>query len=234
MGSVGGGNTPRTLPDAQQKTLNQIIQRTKNLKKEQSRIVDPDGNILITKQGKEHEVYYTVGEKREYMMGNIPIHNHPDGGTFSSADLRDFGFGATDIIVAAPEGVYRLSANDITGNNSHGEWVKMQDALDKQSFNDRSYIDLRTEAQKAPHIKSMMDKMESISNEWVKQRDAGANQETLNKLGNQYDTTYKEYKAALDKEIRRVEVAPHHEWFTQNAKKYGYTYTFTPHKTRKK
>ena len=79
----------------QNKTINQIANKTRNLKKEQYRIVNENGEIVLEKKGQEHEVSATLGEKREYLPGAVSIHNHPAGGTFSYPDLRDFGTGAS-------------------------------------------------------------------------------------------------------------------------------------------
>lgn len=232
MGSTG--NYTRALPVAQEKTLRGIITRTKNLKNEQSRIVDKDGNIILTKQGGKREVAYTVGEKRENMQGNIAIHNHPDGGTFSSADFSDFGYGATDIIAVSPEGVYRLSAKDISGNGAHGDWVKMRDAYEAELDHDMSFTKLQKQAQQAPHLKKLNAQIEKISKQWVDGRKNGLSQDKLDNLMSQYDKLSKQYKDALQKERRRLEVEPSHNWLKKNAKKYGYTYTFTEHRTRGK
>lgn len=79
---------------AQDKTIKEYARKTANLKNEQYRIIDSNGNVLLKKQGDKHSVVMTLGEKREYMFGNISLHNHPGGGTFSIADLNDFGNGA--------------------------------------------------------------------------------------------------------------------------------------------
>ena len=233
MGSVGNGKI-RALPDAQQRTLNRIISRTKNLKNEQYRIVDTDGNILLERKGDEHSVGGTVGEKREFMMGNVGIHNHPNGGTFSHEDFKDFGFGATDIIAVGPEGVYRLSAIDYKGNHAHGNWVGMRDAYEAELVHDMSFIALQKQARQAPHIKKLNAQIEEISKQWLNGRKNGASQSKLDSLMAQYNELSAQYKDALKKESRRLEVEPSHEWLKKNAKKYGYNYTFTEHRKRNK
>ena len=45
---------------AQEKTLKGIESRTRNLKKEQFRVVDGDGNVVMTKQGDKNSVSYSV------------------------------------------------------------------------------------------------------------------------------------------------------------------------------
>lgn len=237
MGSTGKNDSQRIIPEAQQKTLNRIIQKTKNLKNEQYRIVDKDGNILLERKGDNHSVAGTVGEKRDFMMNNIGIHNHPEGGTFSSADFRDFGFGATDIVVASPEGVYKLSADDIKGNNSHGRWLDMQEAYDRDLGQDVSGIKLLKQAQE--NLKNSKENQEnmSMSKKWVQIKDTKGIEEAnkyLNSVKVKMDENDRIQRENVRKEQRRLEVQPHHEWLMNNAKKYGYTYTFTPHKKKGK
>ena len=224
MGSVGSGNN--TITPQQERALNKIANKTRNLKNEQYRIVDQDGNVLLTKHGGKGEVSATVGEKRQFMSGNIGIHNHPEGGTFSSADFRDFGFGATEIWVATPEGNYKLINTRVGKDNQFSGWNDMQEAYDRDINTDMSYITLRNEAQQSTHIKSMMDEMSSISKEFMEKRNSGASQSTLDALGKKYDTLEAKYKTELKKEIRRLEVEPNHKWLKKNASKYGFKYVF--------
>ena len=230
MGSVGSGNN--TITPQQEKALNKIANKTRNLKNEQYRIVDQEGNVLLTRQGGKGEVSGTVGEKRQFMDGNIGIHNHPRGGTFSSADFKDFGFGATEIWAAAPEGNYKLINTRVGKDDQYSGWRAMQEAYDKELNHDMSYLTLRNEAQKTPHIKSMMDEMQSISKEFMDKKNSGASQSTLDALGNKYDEISKKYSAELKKEIRRLEVEPNHEWLKKNASKYGFKYVFEERKKK--
>ena len=123
--------------DAQAKTLRAIENRTRNLKKEQFRVVDRDGNVVMQKQGDAHSVTFTMGEARDNFPGNITIHNHPDGGTFSSADLSAIGHGATEIRAASPEGTYILR------NMRHG--ARYDAAKEKTWFDMREDLDAAVE-----------------------------------------------------------------------------------------
>jgi len=237
MGSTGKNDSQRIIPEAQQKTLNRIIQKTKNLKNEQYRIVDKDGNILLERKGDNSSVAGTVGEKREFMMNNIGIHNHPDGGTFSSEDFKDFGWGATDIVVASPEGVYKLSADDIKGNNSHGRWLDMKEAYERDLGKDVSSLALLQQARKNLSDTEDTKLMNNITKKWAEIKEKKGIEEAYkyaDATKNDYDNAAERHKKAVEKEARRIGVAPYHEWLIKNAKKYGYTYTFTPHKKKGK
>lgn len=233
MGALGKGYT---TPAPQLKELNRIAQRTRNLKNEQYRIVDTEGNVLLTKQGGKGEVATTIGEKRQYLGGNIGIHNHPEGGTFSSADLRAFAFGAVESWVAAPEGTYKLINTRVGKDDQYRGWHAMQEALENSDFykkaQDASFITLRDEAAKAPQVKKLSDYAQTLSQEWVRRRDAGASQEELKKLSDKWDEVNNQYKTALRAQMRHNEVNPYHEFYKKNASKYGFKYVFEPKKKK--
>ena len=126
MSGGGGGVT-----SAQNKTVDQIVKRTRDLKNEQYRIIDENGEVVLERRGTRHEVTGTVGEKRQFMEGGVGIHNHPDGGTFSQDDLRDFGFGARQIVVASPEGTYKLTNTKYGQFDAKHGWHDMSEAMDR-------------------------------------------------------------------------------------------------------
>ena len=137
-----------TMPTAAQaKTLKSIESRTRNLKKEQFRVVDREGNVIMEKKGDENSVAFTIGEARDNFPGNITIHNHPDGGTFSTADLSGIGHGATEIRAAAPEGTYILR-NTRYGQKYDGAttktWYHMREDLESAAMEFKSGIALKT------------------------------------------------------------------------------------------
>lgn len=231
MGSVGSGNN--TITPQQEKALNKIANKTRNLKNEQYRIVDQEGNVLLSKQGKEHEVSATVGEKRQFMDGNISIHNHPAGGTFSSADFTDFGHGATEIWAAAPEGTYKLINTRVGKDDQFSGWTRMRDAYNRDIDHDMSYLTLRDKANEAPHIKALRDEMSSVSKKWVEARDSGASQSVLDGYIKRFDELENQLRPAVKAEIRRLEVEPNHEWLKKNASKYGFKYVFEERKKRR-
>lgn len=74
--------------------------------------------------------------------------------------------------------------------------------------------------------------MEGISKQWVSRRQAGATESELNSLWDKHQTLEKQYKEALSKETRRLEVEPNHEWLKKNASKYGFKYVFEPKKKK--
>ena len=230
-GSSKAGGTSTKNPNVE-KTLLGIIRRTSKLKNEQYRVIDEEGNVVFTKKGDKGAVYMTVGEKREYLDNATTIHNHPNeegiGGTFSSQDMSDFGYGAKEIVVAAPEGTYRLS------NLNHGTpqqketWVDMREELEKIDAREqeKSFIQRRDDAQKTLSNSREVKAMDKYSKQWNEMRAAGASQEELKKVSDKYMKAQEKYKERYKKVMRQQETKPYHEWFKNNAKKYGFEYTY--------
>lgn len=222
-GSGGGGVTA-----AQNKTIDRLAKRTRDLKNEQYRIVNENGEVVLERKGTRSEVGGTVGEKRQYMPGAVGIHNHPDGGTFSEADLYDFGFGARQIVVASPEGTYKLTNTKYGTRDQASGWYDMKNAMDAAGVTrERSFMELRKEAQSQPAVARQMKAMTKTSDQWVKAREAGKPQATLDRLAAQYDRQSAKYKTMLKDAQRQAEVKPYHDFYRKNASKYGFKYEFT-------
>ena len=208
------------------RAIEKIANRTRNLKNEQYRILAENGDVVLQKQGKEHEVATTAGEKREYLQNAVSIHNHPSGGTFFSDDLRDFGYGAKQIVAASPEGTYKL-----THTGDSGKWYDMQQALnDAVVSKAKDYLDLKKAAEQTPKVKRLAKQGSAVAKQGVDARQAGQSKEQLDKLSAKYKKIDEEYKSTLKQEIRNAEVKPMHDWYRKNAKKYGFIYTFIPKK----
>lgn len=228
-----------TMPtEAQAKTLKSIETRTRNLKKEQLRVVDRDGNVIMQKQGDAWSVSYKIREARDNFPGNITIHNHPAGGTFSSPDLTDFGHGVTEIRAATPEGTYIM--RDIRHGAKYNlakekTWYDMKEDIENtsQSFkNERLlYKDIKEKYQD-----DFQEKVSSWAHKWANAKDNGASQETLQKYADEYnkanDAWNKEMKPKIKKEVRAAYVDQYHQWYKSNAHNYGMEYEFIPIKTR--
>ena len=220
-GASGGGNTNPLV----EKTLNKEIKRTTNLKKEQYSIIDENGNIVFHKQGKNDRVEMTVGEKREYLDGAVTLHNHPDGGTFSSNDLRDFGYGAKEIVIATPEGTYRLVNTKWGTKEQSSGWYDLQQGHIKISETQSSAGDL-------VKIKSALEKtkvsrdMKKISEKWVKRRSEGASESELKGYLDKYNKLDQQWKETRKAIARKIEVEPYHKYLKENAKKYGFKYIY--------
>ena len=224
FGSSGGAG----VTAAQNKTVNQIVKRTRDLKNEQYRIIDENGDIVLERKGIRHEVGGTVGEKREFMEGGIGIHNHPDGGTFSEADLRDFGFGARQIVVASPEGTYKLTNVKYGQRDAKSGWLDMRNAMDAAGVTKEvSFTEINKKAQAVPKVKRAQETMTKTSTQWVKAREAGKPQATLDRLVTRYNKQSDTYKSLLKEARRQVEVQPYHDFYRKNASKYGFKYEFT-------
>lgn len=218
--------------EAQEKTLKGIESRTRNLKKEQFRVVDREGNVVMQKQGDKNSVSYSVGEARDNFPGNITIHNHPDGGTFSSADLSDIGYGATEIRAASPEGTYTLR-----NLNYRTKWTEDQKGwMDMRNDIDAASQDFKTHRQLKKELREPFEKqVKPLSDKWAKMRSEGASQEELNKIAKEYTEKWDALKPQLEQAARKAYVDQYHHWYNANAGKYGFEYTFTPKKetTRK-
>lgn len=231
--------TAGSMPtEAQTKTLKGIESRTRNLKKEQFRVVDREGNVVMQKQGDAHSVTYKIGEAREHFPGNITIHNHPDGGTFSTPDLSDIGHGATEIRAAAPEGTYILR------NTRYGRkydaakektWFDMREDLEKASADFKKDSAIRKET-KARYQADYDEKVSSWAKKWAEAKDSGASKEELQKYIDKYNKANEawqaENKPKIEKEIRETYVDQYHQWYRKNAHKYGLEYQFVPVKTK--
>ncbi len=226
MGGRGAGVVIMGGSTLAAKALGKIIKRTANLKKEQYRIVDVNGNIVAQAQGDKDSVRMTVGEKREHLEGATSIHNHPDGGTFSSADLSDFGYGAREMVVAAPEGTYRLINTKYGTKEQTSGWLPLREGFDKIADGQSSLAD-RRKAQDIVSKTKEGKRAKAIGAEWVAKKNAGASRAELDKLANEYDSLAKVLKKMTDTEARKIEVEPYHNYFKQNASKHGFKYVFT-------
>lgn len=227
-----GSRATYKRPAAQDKKLRSIVRRTANLKNEQYRVVNPDGEVVFEKKGDNHSVYTTVGEKREHVEGNATIHNHPSGGTFSTADLNDFGHGATEIVVASPEGTYTLTNLRVGKPDQYSGWRPMQEALEKAVPKDVSYTVLLKQASESPRVKEATERANAISRQWLEARNAGASDEEIQDYYKKYDEAAGIAKRLRQEEIRRIETKPFHNFYKNNARKYGFEYKFEPRKRK--
>lgn len=219
--------------EAQEKTLKSIENKTRNLKKEQFRVVDRDGNVVMQKQGDKDSVSYKVGEARDHFPGNITIHNHPDGGAFSAADLSDFGYGAREIRAAAPEGTYILR-DTRAGKwaNDQKTWFDMREDLEAASVNFKNDRQLKKEI-RASHTEEDAA-LKKIADTWDKRRTEGAEQEELTGYYNEYKKISDALVAKVEVEVRQAYVDQYHNWYKENSMKYGMEYEFNPVQTRTK
>lgn len=215
--------------EAQDKTLRGIESKTRNLKKEQLRVVDREGNVILQKQGDKHSVQFSRGEARDTFYGNVTIHNHPSGGTFSTPDIASFGYGATEIRAAAPEGTYTLRnlSHGAKWNSNQKGWVEMKADLEVAVNEFKSSRELKKELRK-PYD----EKLEPLTQKWLSLRNTGASIEEQNKVADEYTRTWDALKPQLEAEVRAAYVGQYDSWYKSNAGSYGFEYTFTPARTR--
>ena len=224
-GSARGVLQGRT--DAQDKAIRKIAKQTRNLKKEQYRIVDDNGDIVLAKRGTQHEVAATVGEKRDYLKGNISIHNHPEGGTFSADDISEFGYGAREIVAASPEGTYRLINAKYGTKQAYDGWVKLRDGA--QAIPERSAIALRRQAQENTANSASARQLRDIEARFndIRTRDGReAAQRYYDSVKEKYDEATSRHREEINAEVRRLETQPFHDYYKKNAAKYGFVYRF--------
>ena len=218
----GGGVT-----SAQNKAVDQIAKRTRDLKNEQLRIINEDGEVVLEKRGTGHEVATTVGEKRQYGEGSVIIHNHPNGGTFSDADLNSFGYGARQIVVAAPEGTYKLTNTKYGQRDAKSGWYDMRNDMDLSGVTrERSFTELTRQARETPAVKRAGTALSKASSAYLDAQKAGKPQSTLDRLMDDFTKKEKAHKEAFAKARRDVEVKPYHDYYRKNAHKYGFKYEF--------
>lgn len=216
--------------EAQSKTLKAIERKTRNLKKEQLRVVDRDGNVVMQKQGDKGSVTYKVGEARDHFPGNITIHNHPEGGTFSTPDLSDFGYGATEIRAASPEGTYTLrNMNYKTKWVKDGKtWLDMQEDLEAASEGFKSSRKIKSEIRG-----TYEEQVKPIVDRWAERKAAGASWDELNAIAKEHEEKWNSLKPQLEADVRAAYVDQYHHWYKANAGNYGFEYTFEPAKVKK-
>ena len=220
--ALGGGVTA-----AQTKAAMQIARKTRDLKNEQYRIISENGEIIGVSKGDKHSVAMTLGEKRDKLPGAITIHNHPEGGTFSTADLSEFGLGARQIVVASPEGTYKLTNQRYGTKQQSAGWYDMRADMERAGLNrERSSLELRRAAQNTPEAKKLSGQMSKISEKWVAGRKSGMPQKQQDKLMEQFNKKSDDYKKLVNKVERELEVKPFHDYYRKNAGKYGFKYEF--------
>lgn len=215
--------------EAQAKTLKTIETKTRNLKKEQFRVVDREGNVIFQKQGDGNSVSYKIGEARDNFPGNITVHNHPDGGTFSSSDLSDIGHGATEIRAAAPEGTYilRNTRYGTKWNADAKTWFDMRNDLDAASQDFKNDRQLKKQVREN-NAERYAKEVQPIVDKWAKRKSEGADWDELNAIAKNHEKASATLNADIKKEVRAAYVNQYHEWYKSNAHKYGLEYEFVP------
>lgn len=213
--------------ESENKSINKLAKQTANLKNEQYRIIDENGNVLLLKKGEQDSVVMSVGEKREFMEGHISLHNHPRGGTFSSEDINDFGFGAKEIVVSSPEGQYRLINTKYGTKEAKSGWKPMQEALNKATSGELDYFKLRKQATENVKKTKIQKQYDALSKETMRMKNKLTNEqfrEWVNKTNAKHQETWTKLQKARDKETRRLETKAYHDFFKRNARKYGFRY----------
>ncbi len=208
----------------QEKTLLRIAKRTGTLKKEQMRVVNEAGEIVLEKKGMAHEVKATVGEMRDVGKGAVQIHNHPAGGPFSMDDLNEFGYGMRATYVAAPEGIYKLINVKYGTKEQYNGWVAMKEEMERQGLSEgMSFTELKRRTDEVPRVKKALKQVNDLSDMWVKAHKAGDTQKA-DEIRKKFDAASDEYAKILHEERRIQETKPYDDFYKKNAKKFGFSY----------
>lgn len=235
--SQGGALSPKNKAQKvavrtkeEDKAIRQIAKKTANLKKEQLRIINANGEVVLEKKGEKGEVSSTVGEHRKAFWdkgGTIAIHNHPAGGTFSDMDLNEFGYGAKEIVVSAPEGTYRL----VKTTNGIPDWVSLRDKV--REIPEQSLATLMKEARKIADNSVVGKRLKEFSVGWTEVfQKYGKDEANARYPKEEYDRMSEQYKEIVESERRKLEVKPYDEVYKKYAQKYGMRYIFEPWKKK--
>ena len=154
------------------------------------------------------------------------------GGTFSDADLGDFGYGAREIVVAAPEGNYILTNMRYGLPDERSHWIDMRDDIRAAGVMDVAdnlgIVEINNRARQNPRVQRLTERANNIANEWVSQRNAGASQSVLDGLMAEHNVISDQLSQATKLAKSHITLDPAHEWYTQNARRYGFNYQFIP------
>lgn len=142
-GMMGGGSGGIDLPTAgwtpeagsRSVSVNTTIKgaedRIRGLDHEQLVVIGKDGYVYAAVDGGEHSVGITPNAAK-YIKGNIVTHNHPNGGTFSQADIISAGrTGAGEIRAASKRFNKTYSLKATSKANGNGLAKAMQRAEKK-------------------------------------------------------------------------------------------------------
>lgn len=231
-GGQNGAKLGRTRE--QDQVIKKLVKQTQNLKNEQYRIINSNGDVVLAKKGSKHEVATTVGEKRENLDGNISLHNHPEGGTFSPDDMSDFGYGAREIVAATPEGTYRLINKKFGTKEAKNGWVQLRDGAEK--IPEQSTAALLKQARENLANSSTYKEIKKINERWAAIREREGNeaaQAYYSTVRDKYDSLIARQRDEVRAEARRLETKPFDDYYRNNATRYGFIYRFEPIKKRK-
>lgn len=106
-------------------TMNGVENRILDLDHEQLIVVDKYGYVVSVVDGEEHSVGITAKAAQAIASGGRVTHNHPNGGTFSPADVISAGnLGATEIRAASKR--FKTSYSLKATNKANGQGIAKQ------------------------------------------------------------------------------------------------------------
>lgn len=152
-------------------TLNSAETRIQNLDHEQLVVVDKDGYVVAVVDGGEHSVGITPKAEAAIRAGGIVTHNHPNGGTFSGADIASAGnLGATEIRAVSKR--YGTSYSLKAGNKADGKGLARQinkdaSSLDKAWDNKILQINKRKYANEANYERAVYNAYNEVMGAWL-------------------------------------------------------------------
>ena len=211
----------------QDAAIKALVKRTQDLKKEQYRIINGNGDVVLEKKGDKHSVATTIGEKRDNLAGNISVHNHPAGGTFSPIDMTDFAYGAKEIVAASPEGTYRLVNNKYGTKDAFTGWRKLMEGA--EAIPQASQLSLLQQARANLANSETQKEINKINGRFTSIRandGSEAAKSYYESVKDRYDSLAAKHKDEVERETRRLETEPFHKYYAAHASEFGFTYRF--------
>lgn len=162
--SGGGGGMSKSS------TLSKTESQIRNNSFETAVLVDERGKILLNKSGGASEVRFSKADTA-VMKGNVLTHNHPEGGTFSPADIETtVKYGLSEIRAVSSKSSESLK--QITNKRNKKAFSSdYRDAMNREKA--RLSLDIMSD-------KAFTSKMELFRRAWLKNNSS--------KYGYQYTT----------------------------------------------
>lgn len=217
--------------ERQERVLRILADNIRNLDHEEMYLVDRNGLILMQEVGTEGNVYYDRKHAEKVFLGNIVIHNHPSGGSFSVGDISVFEHNPTEIRAVGTKGDYILR-NLNPKHDGPKNWQDMQEDLRKAipDFEDKAKS-MQAEIEKR-YLSRYGEKCLIGEKKYHEAEARGADDEILKRYSDEYEKAYLafnvKYEAKINAEAREFYLEQFHQWHKQNAANYGFQYEFIP------
>lgn len=153
-------------------TLSSAEKRIQDLDHEQLVVVGKDGYVMAVVDGGEHSVGLTSKAYNAIKAGGIATHNHPNGGTFSPADVITAGsMGTTEIRAVSKrfKTTYSLKAgNKANGSGLASQMRKDADSIEKAWDNQILQINKRKYMNQKNYERAVYEAYNSVMGQWFR------------------------------------------------------------------